>query len=263
MSKKLFPIPIEAINPSSLKGFEKFDDGSILLDVFQLDTLEKGKRQALHDIVTYKPANRIIIYGRDPMTFIEHLVNELLMDEYGSSKLTYNGFNILELHCGRNVDQLSRWVDTKGEHYQYYMLLMKNTSYVNSKVIKNIVRDNDIDLIIHNPSWDIEAGDDIERLTPDYINALESAVEHCNIPIVGVIESIEVPDELYEFADVIIDTHRPIEEGPKLYVLCEKPKKSIFDPFFLYEDGSFVYEKDLQNSDIMNSIDKSVVHPEE
>ena len=145
---------------------------------------------------------------------------------------------------------------------QYFNLFMNSPLDVDSNVIQSIVKDNDIDLIIHNLNWDITQSEDIVKLTPDYINALEGAIEHSNIPIVGVLESYNMSYGLSQFADVIVKMYDRIQEYGRFLVICEKPEK-LFDPFFLYEDGSFVYEKDSLNSDIMNSIGKEIIHPEE
>ena len=274
MSKNPFTNQKEAVPPDlnkapltkdsrSSKRFKKYEDGSTLVDVFQLDPIIEGKRHVLHDIVTNKPANKTIIYGDGPMMFTEHLIKNLLMDEYGRSNLTYNGFNILELSEYTNLNHVFRWINKNVGHYKYFNLFMKDPLDVNSNVIQNIVRENDINLIIHNLNWDIFQGEHIEKLTPGYISALKGATEHLNIPIVGVLESYKMSDELYEFADVLVKIDHRIEEDQRLHVLSEKPEEPLFDPCFLYEDGSFVYEKDSLNSEIMNTLGKRVIHPEE
>ena len=78
-----------------------------------------------------------------------------------------------------------------------------------------------------------------------------------------MLESYEMSYELYKFADVLVKVDYRNEEDGRLLVVCEKPEKPLFNEFYVYEDGTFVYRCDSLNSEIMESLGKRVIRPEE
>ena len=263
------PVIVKAVpplKPSQIvpEGMILNEDGSILIGTPELDKLLRGKRQTIVNILKSNPVGNItIFYGYGAESGGDLFVKEMLTDDYvGSSVIDY-GMNVLEV--GNDYGLRSKIIEMqsiKGDH-NYYKLF-NNTKKFNADVIRDILFQYAVGLVVYHLNFH-------ERFEPlsamigiEYIEILESlSFDDYIIPLLAVIETAQLSDNLIESAGVAVYIdYRGAEDGRFLFI-CEKPGEHLFEPFYLYEDGTFVYKSDSLDHEIMDALGKKVIHPEE
>ena len=239
------------------------EDDSILIGTPELDKLLRGKRQTYLNILKYSRDNKIILYGDGAEIAGDLFVKEMLTDDCVGSTVIDKGVNVLEV--GNDYGLRSKIVDMqtiKGDH-NYYKLFNNNTTQFNAKLIRDIVLVYEIGMVVCFLNLHETFTEPLETLEPQYIEAIQScSVADYSVPLFVVIEAVGLSDSLYDFADVAVCVdYRGAEDG-RLFFDCDKPGERLFEPFYLYQDGVFVYADDAFNPEVMDVLGKRIVHPE-
>ena len=254
------------LNPyqNELEGIVGYEDGSVLIDASQRHIGKPSKRQVFNQILSHSARyNKTVILDDTDRAFTNVFVKELLQDEYVGDRNIRTVMNILEVEQGSNFRfHVGDLPDEVGDH-KFFRLLVKDMFNVNNiQPMHDIICNEDIDLVLSYISDDIMPHSDNGWIS-EHLDFLEECIGGSDIPIVAVLGYLGIGREQSESVKVIMSTVFDREEEDRIVVSCEKPSTPIFDPFYLYLDGTFVYEKDATNPEIMNSIGKEIIHPEE
>ena len=247
-----------------LAGIVGYRDGSVLIDASQRHTAKPSKRQVFNEIISHKPRyNKTVILDDTYRTFTNMFVKELLQDEYLGDTVIRTGMNILEVEQGSNFRfHVGDLPDKVGDH-KFFRLLVKDIFNCNNiQPMHDVICDEDIDLVLSYITEDIMPHSDNSWIS-EHLEFLEECIGGGDIPIVAVLGYLGIDREQAETVKVIMSTVFDREEEDRMLVSCTKPEKPIFEPFYLYLDGTFVYRCDSLNSEIMDSLGKRVIHPEE
>ena len=255
--------PLKEI-PKMARGFEICEDGSILVGTPQMDIISRSKRQMFVDLLSYKHDNKVILYGEGSEIVGKLFIDEFLNDECVNGIVIDYGSNILEL--GREYSlryQISKMKNTVSD-YDHYKLFNPDKLTGSKNVIDRIVTESRIGIItcfFHLDQLDCEEITKSETL--EYLKILEACdVNGYNIPVVCFVEAFEVIDELSDYADIVVNVDDKYEEDRRIECNCEKPNIELFEPFYLYQDGTFVTKSDSLKPEIMDELGKRVIHPE-
>ena len=272
-AKKAHPFNNQADNLESaplntcqdeLGGIVGYGDGSVLIDASQINSERPSKRQVFSEIISHKSRyNKTVILDDTDKTFTNIFMKELLQDECLGDTVIRTGMNILEVEQGSNFRfHVADLPDKVGDH-KFFRLLVKDLFNVNNiQPMHDIIRDKNIGMVLSYINEDIMPHSD-NRWISEHLEFLEECVGDGEVPIVAVLGSLGIDREQAESVKVIMSTTFDREDHNRILVYCTKPEKPIFEPFYLYLDGTFVYVSDSLNSEIMDSLGKRIVHPEE
>ena len=246
-------------------GFEICEDGSILVGTPQINNISRSKRQTFVDLLSYKHDSKVIFYGEGSEIVGDLFIDEFLNDECVNRIILDHGSSILEL--GREYSlrfQISK-MKNKVAEYDHFKLFNPKKLSGSKNSIYRIVKESRIGIItcfFHLDQLDSEPISKTEAI--EYLEILEACdVDDYNIPVVSFIEAFDLTDKLIGYADIVIFVDVKYEEDRRIEVTPIKPNSRIFEPFYLYQDGTFVKKSDSLNSEIMDKLGKRVIHPEE
>jgi hypothetical protein len=263
------PVTVKAVPPlkpsqNVPEGMILNEDGSILIGTPELDKLTRGKRQIMVNIIKSNPVGNItIFYGSGAENGGDLFVKEMLTDDYvGSSVIDY-GMNVLEIGNDYGLRSKIIQMETMKRDHNYYKLF-NNTTKFNANIIRDILFEYAVGLIVYRLNFN-------ERFEPlsatigmEYIEILETcSFEDYIIPMLAVIEAAQLSDGLVDLADVVVYVDFLDAEDGRFLFICEKPGEHLFEPFYLYQDGTFVYKSDSLDPEVMDALGKKVIHPEE
>jgi len=253
------------LNPyqNELGGIVGYEDGSVLIDASQINSKRPSKRQVFNRIFAHKLRyNKTVILDDTGKTFTNIFVKELLQDEYLGGTVIRTEMNILEVEQGSNFRSHIRGLPPISGDKQFYKLLVKDIFDYNIHPMRDIIRDKNINLLFSYIDQEILPNGE-NRWVFEHLEFLEECVGDGEVPIVAVLECSWLQKEESEAVNVIIAAVFDREEEDRMVVTASRPSTALFEPFYLYADGTFVYKSDCHNSEIMNTLGKRIIHPEE